>query len=58
MIDYPMTARLMATAVFLFVWARVSIKKNALEPIQWPIIIALLAAWGVQIAPELLSMGG
>lgn len=58
MIDYPMVARLAATVALLAVWARLSLKNGKMEAVPWQLIVALLAAWGVQLAPDVLSVIG
>lgn len=54
-LDPSTIARLIATCVILYVWGAVSIKNGKIETVPWPIMIALLAAWGIQVAPDALA---
>lgn len=51
-------ARIVATCAILYVWGAVSIKNGKIESIPWPVMIALLAAWGIQVAPDMLASAG
>ena len=53
----PSIAQIGVTAIVAGVWAYLSVKKEQLVEIPVPIIVALCAAWGLKVIPNMLGGG-
>ena len=53
----PSVAQIGVTAIVAGVWAYLSIKKEQLVEIPVPIVVALCAAWGLKVIPNMLGGG-
>ena len=53
----PSIAQLGVTTIVAGVWAYLSVKKEQLVEIPVPIIVALCAAWGLKVIPNMLGGG-
>ena len=53
----PSIAQLGVTTVVAGVWAYLSVKKEQLVEIPVPIVVALCAAWGLKVVPNMLGGG-
>ena len=53
----PSIAQIGVTAIVAGVWAYLSVKKEQLVEIPVPIIVALCAAWGLKVVPNMLGGG-
>ena len=53
----PSIAQLGVTVIVAGVWAYLSIKKEQLVEIPVPIVVALCAAWGLKVIPNMLGGG-
>ena len=53
----PSIAQIGVTAIVAGVWAYLSIKKEQLVEIPVPIVVALCAAWGLKVIPNMLGGG-
>ena len=53
----PSIAQLGVTTIVAGVWAYLSIKKEQLVEIPVPIVVALCAAWGLKVIPNMLGGG-
>lgn len=53
----PSIAQLGVTTVVAVVWAYLSVKKEQLVEIPVPIVVALCAAWGLKVIPNMLGGG-
>ena len=48
-------AQMSITLAVVYVWARVSLAKQDLIPVPWPIVAVLFAVWGIKATPDLLG---
>ena len=53
----PSIAQLGVTTIVAGVWAYLSVKKEQLVEIPVPIVVALCAAWGLKVIPNMLGGG-